>query len=45
MEPYPGWLLITTAEQDVAIDIAEGRPDGDRVEAWTGISADLGVIL
>ena len=45
MEPYPGWLLITTAEQDVGIDIVEGRLDGDRAEARTGIAADLGVII
>jgi hypothetical protein len=45
MDPYPGWMLITADERDVAIDIAGGRPDGDRAEARTGIFADLGIIV
>ena len=45
MEPYPGWMLITTEAQDVSIDIAKGLPDGDRGEALAGISADLGIVL
>jgi hypothetical protein len=45
MERYPGWMLITADERDVAIDIADGRPDGDRAEALVGIATDLGIMV